>query len=112
MRIRPLARIPQRPAPGSPSVRVRTIGRTAAVGLKVITMGPRSSTQLHSHSHRHLVIVLGGSGRVEDGEGDRQIGPDDVIVTAPDEPHAFSAGPDADLRFVCLDASGTVPRNS
>lgn len=87
-----------------PGVEVRHLRRGEGVELKVIDVGPQSSTPFHAHAHAHDAVIVAGNGTVRLEDEEHMLGPGDVLSIAPKEPHAIlGRGPDA-LRFVCLDS--------
>lgn len=63
---------------------------------------------MHEHDGVHLLIVVSGCGDVISGGNPHAIAANDAIAIAPNEPHAFLAGPDTDLELICAD----TPRQS
>ena len=50
---------------------------------------PGRGPSLHKHPYVELFFVLEGEGTFSDGEAERVVGPGDVVIVPPDEPHAF-----------------------
>lgn len=50
---------------------------------------PGRGPSLHKHPYAELFFVLEGEGTFSDGESERVVGPGDVVIVPPDEPHAF-----------------------
>jgi quercetin dioxygenase-like cupin family protein len=102
MRVRQLGDPPS--STGPDAVRARGVGRLNGSELKLVAIAAGGSVQPHRHAHAHLVLILDGSGYVSvESVGPRRIGPDSVVMVEPGEEHAFGAGANEPLRFVCLD---------
>ena len=60
---------------------------TLSLGLYVLQAGDTDPQQ--SHTEDEIYYVVSGSARVQVGDGDREIGPGDVIFVGTDVPHRF-----------------------
>lgn len=70
--------------------------------LRYFTLAPGTASRLETHAHDHGVYVLHGRGTVRLGDASHAIGPGDVVYVGPHEVHAFVAGADAALGFLCV----------
>ena len=70
--------------------------------MRLFEIGPHGATPLHTHAWEHEVFVLEGEGVVVSAEGDRNIGPDDVIFIPGEERHQFRSVGEGVLKVLCM----------
>ncbi len=70
--------------------------------MRLFEIGPHGATPLHTHAWEHEVFVLEGEGVVVSAEGDRNIGPGDVIFMPGEERHQFRSTGDCVLKVLCM----------
>jgi mannose-6-phosphate isomerase-like protein (cupin superfamily) len=61
---------------------------------------PGRGPSLHKHPYAELFFVLEGLATFSDGTDERVVGPGDVVIVPPEEPHAFVNSGDAPLRQI------------
>jgi mannose-6-phosphate isomerase-like protein (cupin superfamily) len=50
---------------------------------------PGRGPKLHKHPYAELFFVLEGQGTFSDGSEERSVGPGEVVIVPPEQPHAF-----------------------
>jgi mannose-6-phosphate isomerase-like protein (cupin superfamily) len=50
---------------------------------------PGRGPKLHKHPYAELFFVLEGHGTFSDGSEERSVGPGEVVIVPPEQPHAF-----------------------
>lgn len=69
--------------------------------LAEATLAPGAGTRRHYHARtEEIYVVLGGSGRMEVDDDERDVEPGDAILIPPGAWHEIKAA-DAELRFLC-----------
>jgi quercetin dioxygenase-like cupin family protein len=66
------------------------------VSLILVEAAPGDGPGLHSHPYAEIIIVQEGEVAFSDGRRTREVGPGNVVIIPPGEPHAFrntGAGP-------------------
>lgn len=98
--------IPAEPAEGLPGVAIRwAIGRNVSAPnfvTRIIEVQPGCATAYHQHPWEHEVVVLDGSARLRDAQGEQVAGPGACVYVAPDEWHQFANAGEGVLRIVCV----------
>ena len=96
--------------PGAVGVRIQWLIDEArgapSFAMRRFVIEPGGHTPVHAHDWEHEAYVLRGRGLVVTDEGEREIGPDMAILTAPGERHQFCALPEGSLEFLCLVPNG------
>ncbi|MGH7755090.1 MAG: cupin domain-containing protein [Vulcanimicrobiaceae bacterium] len=98
------------PGVASAVVRHTLVGRRKAapdepgptMEARYFELPPGTVTRLEKHEHEHVVIVGEGRGLAIVGSAVREIGPHDVVYTAPWEPHQFVNRSDATFGIFCI----------
>lgn len=87
--------------PGSFSAELqgRDHGRPG-VSLILVEAAPGDGPELHSHPYAEIIIVQEGEVTFSDGRRSREVGPGNVVIIPPGEPHAFRNTGDGPLRQV------------
>jgi len=88
---------------GMVTTRVRVVrepARTTEVYLLRLAPGAERVSPAHSRGVEEQLVVLAGTGVVEHGGRSVTVGPGDHVRFAADRPHAYRAGPDAELEAV------------
>jgi len=70
--------------------------------MRYFEVEPDGYSPLHSHPWEHEVYVLEGKGVVVSEEGEKPIGPGDVVFVPPNETHQFRNTGSTTLKFLCL----------
>jgi quercetin dioxygenase-like cupin family protein len=83
----------------------------ANFAMRRFVLEPGGNTPFHRHPWEHEVYVLKGRGLVVTDEGEREVGPDEAILIAPDENHQFCALPDGTLEFICMVPAGQATKH-
>lgn len=98
--------VPAEEAEGAKGVRVRwlvdELRGARNFAMRLFEVEPGGETPHHSHPYEHGVFVLEGSGTVEVGGEEFEIGPWDVVFVPPDVPHQFRNTGREVLRFICV----------
>jgi mannose-6-phosphate isomerase-like protein (cupin superfamily) len=61
---------------------------------------PGRAPRLHKHPYAELFFVLEGEGTFSDGNEERVVGPGEVVIVPPDQPHAFVNSGEGRLRQI------------
>lgn len=61
---------------------------------------PGRGPSLHTHPYAELFFVLEGEGTFTDGRDEQVVGPGDVVIVPPEDPHAFVNSGDGRLRQI------------
>jgi quercetin dioxygenase-like cupin family protein len=80
-------------------------------GLAVyrVSFEPGARTQWHAHPGEQVLFVLAGNGRVQKwGEKGFEIGPGDIVHTAPGEKHWHGAGPKSFMIHIAITTGGSA----
>ncbi|MDX1962073.1 MAG: cupin domain-containing protein [Pirellulales bacterium] len=108
MQVHHYEQIPQKPVtmPGAQGCTVRwLVGVPEGApnfSLRQFEVAPGGFTPRHFHDYEHEIFVLEGRGEVLDGETPHPLGPGDVLLVKPNEPHQFRNTGQAALKFLCL----------
>ncbi|NLT73527.1 MAG: cupin domain-containing protein [Chloroflexi bacterium] len=98
--------VPAEPVEGTPGVRIRwAIGQNVGAPnyvSRIIEIDPGRSTEYHTHTWEHEVVVLEGKGTVRHASGSVSIEPGSCVYVEPGEEHQFLNAGEAMLRFVCV----------
>ena len=70
--------------------------------MRHITVEPGGHTPRHSHNYEHEVVVVGGSGRIEQAGEFQDIASGDVLFVEPNALHQFINTGSDPLKFLCL----------
>ncbi len=84
------------------SRRVFTEGLCCSFEARCFELSPGGFTSFERHRHTHFVLVLSGSGRVRLGNEWHTIGPMDVVLVGPEQPHRFQNDGREPLRILCV----------
>ncbi len=84
------------------------------VTVRRVTIPPEGQAAAQRGPHRHeceeVIVILAGSGAFETSAGATPVGPGDVLVVSPGEPHRTrNTGPD-DLVSLCFFPVPDLPR--
>lgn len=105
MRIKEASAVEAEAVEGAPGVTVRWVltERDGAnnFSMRLFEIAPGGQTEHHTHPWEHEVFVLSGSGRVWSEEGEREIGPEQVVLVPAGELHHFANAGDQPLKFIC-----------
>ena len=108
MKVRAIADHPQREVdmPGATLVKMRMLvgpeDGAPNFHMRHFEVAPGGHTPHHQHDYEHEILVLRGRGVAVSEQGERPIGPGDVIYVAPNEVHQFRNTADEPLEFICL----------
>ena len=85
------------------------------VTVRRVTIPPESPGVPARGPHRHdgceeVILILSGTGAFETGGGATPVGPGDVVVVSPGEPHRTRNTGPADLVSLCFFAVPDLPR--
>ena len=61
---------------------------------------PGRGPRLHKHPYAELFFVLEGEATFGDGQAERVVGPGDVVIVPPEQPHTFVNTGDERLRQI------------
>jgi mannose-6-phosphate isomerase-like protein (cupin superfamily) len=67
---------------------------------------PGRGPSLHKHPYAELFFVLEGEATFSDGAAERVVGPGEVVIVPPEEPHAFVSSGTGLLRQIDVHLSG------
>jgi uncharacterized cupin superfamily protein len=63
----------------------------------------KSNFPFHSHSAQwEMYLIVGGKGAVRHQDGTTEVGPDDVFIFGPNEPHQITNAGDVDLVYYVI----------
>jgi mannose-6-phosphate isomerase-like protein (cupin superfamily) len=77
-------------------------GDDPAVSIARARVEPGVTTQLHSLDVDERYLIVAGSGQVEAGELQEEVGPGDVVVIPAGVPQRIANKTDEDLVFYCI----------
>jgi len=70
--------------------------------MRLFEVEPGGYTPHHTHPWEHEIFILSGKGLAVGEEGEKPIGPGNVIYIPPGERHQLRNTGDEPLRFLCL----------
>jgi len=70
--------------------------------MRMFEIEPGGCSPLHSHPWEHEIFILEGEGVVIGKDGERKIGPGDVIFIPPNEIHQLKNTGNSLMRLLCL----------
>ncbi|MHA1833631.1 MAG: cupin domain-containing protein [Candidatus Baldrarchaeia archaeon] len=70
--------------------------------MRMFEVEPGGYTPLHMHPWEHEIFILEGEGTVVGEEGERKVGPGDVIFIPPNEKHQLKNTGNQKFKFLCL----------
>jgi quercetin dioxygenase-like cupin family protein len=70
--------------------------------MRIFDLSAGASTPFHTHDWEHEVFILSGKGVVVSEDGDKPVGPEDIIFVPPDEKHCLRNTGQDTFRFMCL----------
>jgi len=84
------------------SRRVFTEGLPCRFEARCFELAPGGFTSFERHRHVHFVLVLAGRGKVRLGDEWHPVGPMDVVLVGPDQPHRFLNDGLETIRILCV----------
>ena len=85
---------------------VRAEDGAPTFALRRFTMHPGGRIPLHGHRWEHEIYVLSGRARAFTPETSVEVGPGDVLLIPPDEPHGYECTGDESFVFLCIVPNG------
>ncbi len=105
MRVKEARAVEPETVEGAPGVLVRWLltekDGANNFNMRVFEIEPGRQTEHHRHAWEHEVFVLSGKGKVWSESGEQEIGPEQVVLVAPQELHHFASIGDTPLKFIC-----------
>lgn len=74
----------------------------SAFETRCFELAPGGYSSHEKHEHEHCVVVLSGCGKVLLDDQWHLIGPEDVVIVEPWQPHQFAATEGESLRILCI----------
>lgn len=70
--------------------------------MRQFTVQPGGHTPRHAHNYEHEVLILHGTGTIEENGDHHTITAGDVLLVKPNVTHQFVNTGDTPLKFICL----------
>ena len=74
--------------------------------MRRFVIEPGGNTPYHAHDWEHEIYVLAGRARAFTPETSVEVGPGDVLLIPPDEPHGYECTGDESFVFLCIVPNG------
>ena len=74
----------------------------ASFEVRHFVVAPGGYTTFERHAHVHVVLCQHGRATVRLDDEQHAVGPGDVVIIAPGEPHQFRCTGDVPFGFVCI----------